>query len=1063
MNDIPKSVVGKVLRINFSNRLNIPTIIDSKETIKSQLLYEAQCPLKGASISEPISSHTVEWSIEDVIKTVKTHPQVKDCTAYHILDGHKFILFVVNNNRNDPQDDILANDIQKYLQLQIHDYMLPTDILIVEQLHFNDDGKIDIQHLENLARQHQKNTDDPITMVLCDIFALAIGMPKVSHCNDTRFPADGDFFDYGGNSLKMGFIISLIRSKLGVTLPVSILYEECCRTPIGLATKCHEKISQDHPLLTQGYSAFQQNHNGDENGARYEKQKPSGAKNPFNPFIMMFQASPMYLIQPLFGIIRWILFAHMLILFSSLNWYESSNALLRLLQIILALITTGIVSGIVFPMVGIFVKWLVIGRYHAGRYPMWGQYYLRWWFVNKILMVTGIGAFRLHSKLYAFYLRLMGAKVGRNSSISYTANIQEYDLITIGSDCYIPKCTIRPFVLTRGHMNLMKIDIGDNCVVGLRTNVVAGSIVANGTILGPQTTTYARDMLAEGSSAQKDTIEGILLTDLCPEAFPNPHYILQCLIGWPLLLIAYAISHIPWCYCVYLVGKEVFFVGTSSEKIEFAHIILYFADPIRVGYCLLSKFVRHRIVPALYMSIVVFIKRFVIGKFKPGPRNHDQLSLMRYWLMKTALSMIEWKVLATMVGSHYEVISIIYRLLGAKVGKRVYWPGTGIKIVEFDLLTVGNDVTFGSRSHIICGDAMEYAPVTIDDGAMCADNCVLLPGSRIGRNAILGSGGLLKKHFNLSDGSIWYGSFNGNAVKLRDGVNMGKHVSNVNTGKEGEKLEHMTTSKTTIISMEDNNIEDETITPFGRAFYERKANYFVLPLELIISYNVFLMVIGTVLRALPILAALQVAAAYQRSDHDNEAILILILIGAKCFLNVLSNILALSLEIVTKWILFGRRRQGSYNWDRSSYCQRWQVLISVQMNVRENILYLLGGSSWIVLFFRALGCKIGKRVCLYPNGGDPVMTEPDLAVLEDDVMVDRASLVCHLNSFGEFSINPIRVGEGSILQNDSRLASGASMLRNCVLLDHSYIIPGEVADAHSVWQGYPAISTSIEE
>ena len=43
---------------------------------------------------------------------------------------------------------------------------------------------------------------------------------------------------------------------------------------------------------------------------------------------------------------------------------------------------------------------------------------------------------------------------------------------------------------------------------------------------------------------------------------------------------------------------------------------------------------------------------------------------------------------ARLVGTHYEIVSIIYRLLGARVGQRVYWPGSGLDIVEYDLLTV---------------------------------------------------------------------------------------------------------------------------------------------------------------------------------------------------------------------------------------------------------------------------------------------------------------------------------------------------------------------------------------
>ena len=54
-------------------------------------------------------------------------------------------------------------------------------------------------------------------------------------------------------------------------------------------------------------------------------------------------------------------------------------------------------------------------------------------------------------------------------------------------------------------------------------------------------------------------------------------------------------------------------------------------------------------------------------------------------------------------------------------------------------------------------------------------------------------------------------------------------------------------------------------------------------------------------------------------------------------------------------------------------------------------------------YFKFLGANIGRNVCLYPNGADPPMTEPDLVTLEDGVCVDDASLVSHTNSrVGQF-------------------------------------------------------------
>jgi hypothetical protein len=58
----------------------------------------------------------------------------------------------------------------------------------------------------------------------------------------------------------------------------------------------------------------------------------------------------------------------------------------------------------------------------------------------------------------------------------------------------------------------------------------------------------------------------------------------------------------------------------------------------------------------------------------------------------------------------------------------------------------------------------------------------------------------------------------------------------------------------------------------------------------------------------------------------------------------------------------------------------------------------LQGSQYLVWYFRALGAKIGDRVCLYPNGASPMMTEPDLVTIGDLAGVDHASLVAHINT-----------------------------------------------------------------
>ena len=37
---------------------------------------------------------------------------------------------------------------------------------------------------------------------------------------------------------------------------------------------------------------------------------------------------------------------------------------------------------------------MVVGRYKAGRYPLWGTMYLKWWIVEQIINIMGKGFFR---------------------------------------------------------------------------------------------------------------------------------------------------------------------------------------------------------------------------------------------------------------------------------------------------------------------------------------------------------------------------------------------------------------------------------------------------------------------------------------------------------------------------------------------------------------------------------------------------------------------------------------------------------------------------------------------
>jgi len=54
--------------------------------------------------------------------------------------------------------------------------------------------------------------------------------------------------------------------------------------------------------------------------------------------------------------------------------------------------------------------------------------------------------------------------------------------------------------------------------------------------------------------------------------------------------------------------------------------------------------------------------------------------------------------------------------MGAKVGKRVYWPGSGIVCPDPELLEIGDDVVFGSRSTLLTTDRLGSEKIVIGNG-----------------------------------------------------------------------------------------------------------------------------------------------------------------------------------------------------------------------------------------------------------------------------------------------------------------------------------------------------------
>lgn len=84
------------------------------------------------------------------------------------------------------------------------------------------------------------------------------------------------------------------------------------------------------------------------------------------------------------------------------------------------------------------------------------------------------------------------------------------------------------------------------------------------------------------------------------------------------------------------------------------------------------------------------------------------------------------------------------------------------------------------------------------------------------------------------------------------------------------------------------------------------------------------------------------------------------------------------------------------------------------------------------------------------------MPEPDLVHMGDRCVVDCASIVCHLNTRGNFELEKIVLEHDCTLRTRSRVQQGVYMEKGSQLLEKSLAMTGEVIEGFSVWQGSPA-------
>ena len=171
----------------------------------------------------------------------------------------------------------------------------------------------------------------------------------------------------------------------------------------------------------------------------------------------------------------------------------------------------------------IAMKWLVIGRWTEERIPVWSLRYFRFWLVRRMIQANPMIMF-IGSPLYNVYLRLLGAKIGRNVVIFSSIVPACPDLLSIGDGTIIRKdSNLVGYRARSGFIETGKVTIGRDAFVGEATILDIGTSIGDGAQLGHTSSLHQGQAIPAGKryhgSPARETTDNYLTVEPKPCGF----------------------------------------------------------------------------------------------------------------------------------------------------------------------------------------------------------------------------------------------------------------------------------------------------------------------------------------------------------------------------------------------------------------------------------------------------------------------------------------------------------------------------------------------------------------
>jgi non-ribosomal peptide synthetase-like protein len=668
-------------------------------------------------------------------------------------------------------------------------------------------------------------------------------------------------------------------------------------------------------------------------------------------------------------------------------------------EIYLRSVVFGGAGFIVLCTLPILAKWMLIGRWKPRQIRIWSLEYFRFWIVKTLVRSNPLALLTVGSPLYVWYLRALGAKVGRGTVIFSRHVPVCTDLLTIGPDTVIRKESF--FGCYRAYAGWIQtgtVTIGRNVFIGEKTVLDINTSMGDVSQLGHASSLHSGQRVPvgerwHGSPALRTHLNYLRVSARRCGTFRR---------------FRFGASTLFWVFFLYLplVEGGVFLLLTAMPmlgRVLDPHVDAITSPTLYLG--------------ALYISLALFFGSVLLGLLGVAtvPR------LLGLFVKPSAVY--------PLFGFHDRIHRAIVRMTGLRFFTHLFgdssfivyylrWLGYDLGEVEQTGSNFGTEVghetpymsIIGSGTMVADGlsimnadfsaTSFRVSPVYIGGNSFLGNNIAYPAGGRVGDNCLIATKAMIPLDGEIREGVGLLGSPSFEIPRTVERDLAFDHLC------AGDELRRRLRAKNR------HNLRTMGIFLLGRWLHVFLVTVFAL--AAFDSYGGF--------------AQLEMALLFALSVLVTPVYFVLLERG------------------IRRW----RRLEPKYCSIYDPYFWRHERLWKVP---GEGYLHMFDGTPFKNLIWRGLGVKMGKRV--FDDGC--YMTERTLTTIGDDVMLNASTKVqCHSQEDGTFKSDRTTIGNGCTIGVGAMVHYGVTIGERSVLAPDSFLMKGEEIPPRARWGGNPA-------